>query len=548
MRLHLNLRSYLQITLAVGITLTSALSPLAVPRAEAQSSSTYYVSPAGSDSNSGSQSYPFATIQHADSVVAPGDTVVVLDGTYKGNITLTASGTFGYPITYIAANKWKAKLVGTGTGDGSRVIRLSGGHTIIQGFDVTGSNANGIDLAYAGTTASYNQAIGNYVHDIITPCDSNSGAAISTGAGDNYSGITHNDMLGNLVVNILSPSGCTGAPLATGLYSQTPYSVVANNIVINVGYGFQSWHAASNITVFGNTFVNDTKPITIGDGDAPGGVINDYSNVQNNIIYNSTDTAIAEVDGTTGIHNTYIDNLIYGGDTAISLNNGLQATGTVHANPLFVNNTGTAAGDYHIQSSSPARGSGLALAGILTDYDGASRPQSGATVIGALIGTGSTSGTVAAGASASPTSIVSGQSSVITWTTRNAVKATLNGTPVALNGSITVQPTTTTTYKVVATSSTGTTDWGSATVTVNGVTLNPVAAGVTASPTSITLGQSSVISWTTKNAVQATLNGTPVALNGSITVQPTTTTTYKVVATSSTGTTDWGSATVTVVP
>jgi hypothetical protein len=473
----LKLQSRLLACLSLSLVLPCGLTFLSSRQAQAQLSSTYYVSTTGSDSNNGTQSYPFATIQHADSVVAPGDTVVVLDGTYQGNITLTANGTSGSPITYKAQNKWQAKLVGTGTGDGSAVIRVSGAHTVIQDFDITGSNANGITLAYTGTTASYNQAIGNYVHDIVVPCDSNGGTAIETGGGDNYSGITHNDMIGNLVANITQVTPCSGAPASSGLYAQIPYSTIANNIVINVGYAIQAWHAASNITVYGNTLINDYRPITIGSGDAPGNVVNDYSLVENNIVISAGSTAIAETTGgtsTTGPHNQYIDNLIYGGDTNISLNNGLQAIGTVNADPMFVNNTGTAAGNYEVQSGSPAVGAGLALAGILTDYDGTPRPQSGATVIGACVGTGTNTatgsgtatGTVAAGVSASPTSIKSGHSSVITWTTKNAVSATLNGTPVALDDSLTVTPTTTTTYKVIATGSTGTTDWGSATVRV----------------------------------------------------------------------------------
>jgi hypothetical protein len=367
--------------------------------------SVHYVSTGGSDSGDGSAAHPFATIQHADTASRPGDTVMLLDGTYKGDIILASSGTSRHPITYKAQNKWQAKLVGTGIGDGSAVIRVSGAHTIIQGFDVTGSDANGIILAYSGTTASYNQAGGNYVHDIITPCDSNSGTAIETGGGDNYSGITHNDMIGNLVVNITPYNGCPGGHAASGLYAQIPYSVIANNIVINAGYAIQSWHAASHVTVFGNTLVNNYRSITVGAGDAPGSIVNDYSLVQNNIIVNSTSTAISESHGwtsTTGTHNQYIDNLIYGGDTAISLYNGLQATGTVNADPQFVNNSGTATGDYHVQSTSPARGAGVALTGVATDFDGAVRPQSGATVVGACLGVGTTTS-----ATGTPAAVVS---------------------------------------------------------------------------------------------------------------------------------------------
>jgi hypothetical protein len=46
------------------------------------------------------------------------------------------------------------------------------------------------------------------------------------------------------------------------------------------------------------------------------------------------------------------------------------------------------------------------------------------------------------------------------------VKAALNGTAVALNGSMTVNPIATSSYKIVGTGSTGATDWGSVTVTV----------------------------------------------------------------------------------
>jgi hypothetical protein len=549
-----------------------AFSPFATIRAAAQI--TYYVATTGSNSNNGtSPNTPVATISYAATHTVPGDTVLVEDGTYslpdggfRGDVAISSSGVAGKPITYKAQNKWGAKLIGTGTGDGSVVVGVSGSYNVIQDFEITGTNAGGINLATAGTTTSYNQAIGNYVHDIVAPCDGNGGVAVNSGGGNNYdAGVGHMDILSNLIVNVTDPQGCT-APHGAGIFAAIPYTMVANNIIINGGHwAIESWHNAHHETYFGNVIINSKQSITMGAGDSPNtGTVNDYSLVQNNIVFNSSMTAIAET-GSTGPHNQYIDNLVYGGDTNISLNNGLHATGTANADPMFVNNTGTAAGNYEVQSGSPARGTGLSLAGVMTDYEGAARPQSGATVIGACIGlgtsttppgtttpgpgtgTGTRTGPVAAGASASPLSIVSGQPSVIAWTTKNAVSATLNGARVALNGSLTVTPTATTTYKIIATGSTGTTDWGSATVTVTTAPTGRVAAGASASPTAIVSGQSAFITWTTKNAVSATLNGTAVALNGSLAVRPTMTTTYKIVATGSNGTTDWGSATVRVM-
>ena len=442
-------------------------------RTSAAARATYYVSTNGNDVGDGSAAHPWATLRHADEVVGPGDTVLVADGVYRGDIVLRKSGTSGHPITFAAEHKWKAKLVGTSSGDGSAVIRVTGGRIIIKGFDISGKNANGIILAYAGTSASYNQAVGNYVHDMKTPCTDNSGTAIETGGGDNYRGISHNDIIGNLVVNITPIDGCPEGHPSSGVYAEIPYSTIANNIVINAGYGIQSWHAASHVTVVGNTLINNLRSITIGDGDSPGGRVNDYSLVQNNLIYNSKDTAIAET-GKTGPHNRYLNNLIYGGDTSISLNHSLHASGTVYANPRFIHNTGTAFGNYRLSFDSGARATGLALGVVGTDFAGTPRPHVGPTDVGACLFQPSSAPPcpepqmlkVAAGASAVPAQIKRGESSTITWTTEDAAAATLNGAPVPLNGTLKVHPTVTTTYKVIATSPAGQTDWGSATVVV----------------------------------------------------------------------------------
>jgi hypothetical protein len=562
MSLRLTFSPLLRTGFALSISLACALS-FSAHKAKAQSTpTTYYVAADGNDLDNGlTPSTPFATINHAAQQAQPGDTILVGDGTYNvgnggfaGDVAIHSSGAPGQQITYKAQNKWQAKLVGSGTGDGSVVVGISGSYNTVQDFDITGSDANGIDLARSGTTTSYNQAVGNYVHEIVAPCDSNGGTAINSGDGDNYNpGVGHMSILSNLVVNVTDPPGCS-APHGAGIFAAIPYTMVANNIIVNGGHwAIESWHNAHHETYFGNVIVNSKQSITMGAGDSPNtGTVDDYSLVQNNIVYNSSMSAIVET-GNTGPHNQYKNNLVFGGNTTISLNNGLQATGTVHADPQFVNNTGTAAGNYRVQMSSPARGAGLALAGVLTDYDGLARPQAGMTVIGAALGTSPTSGAGSGSGSAStvaisanPTSVTSGQSSVLSWNSTNAVSAKLNGASVAINGSRTVQPTATTTYTIVVTDSAGKTTSSGVTVGVSTPTTGTVAAGVTASPTSIKSGQASVITWDTRNAVSATLNGKAVALNGSISVQPSATTVYKIVATGSNGNTDWGSTTVSV--
>jgi len=291
----------------------------------------HYVSPAGSDRSDGGATHPWATIQHADRVVQPGDTVVVLNGTYSGDILLRSSGIAGSPITYVAQNKWQAKLVGTNSGDGTAVIRVTGGHLIIKNFDITGTDALGVLLASSGTSASFNQAIGNYVHDLTTPCDKNGGAGLDTGGGDNYSGISHDDFIGNVVVNIRGTPGCITGVSPAGIYEAVPYGVVANNIVINAGYAIQCWHNAHHETIARNILVNNVRAITVGAGDAPGGISNDYTVVKENVIVGSLSWAIAE-SGETGRHNTYTDNMLFNNPSGITLEHGLTATGTIHSN------------------------------------------------------------------------------------------------------------------------------------------------------------------------------------------------------------------------
>src|SRR5439155_352799 len=87
--------------------------------------------------------------------------------------------------------------------------------------------------------------------------------------------------------------------------------------------------------------------------------------------------------GTTGTHNVYQDNLVFQNSSGDwSLQNGNTATGTVGANPQFVNYTGESTGDYHLQSSSPAINVGTSNAAPTYDYDGNARPQGGAWDIG----------------------------------------------------------------------------------------------------------------------------------------------------------------------
>lgn len=145
---------------------------------------------------------------------------------------------------------------------------------------------------------------------------------------------------------------------------------------------------------------------------------------------------------------------------------------------------------------------------------------------------------------ASPASIGAGQSSTLQWQTQNADNVTItNVGAVAVNGSVSVSPTQTTTYILTA-SNAGGQATAQATVTVSqGVAIGSFAAN----PSTINAGQSSTLSWTTTGATSASISGIgTVPVNGSTQVSPAQTTTYTLTVTGAGGATVTRDVTVTV--
>jgi hypothetical protein len=148
---------------------------------------------------------------------------------------------------------------------------------------------------------------------------------------------------------------------------------------------------------------------------------------------------------------------------------------------------------------------------------------------------------------AQPTSIAAGQNSTLTWQTENADSVTITTLgSVSHSGSSSVAPGSTTTYTLTASNSTGQAS-ASVTVTVTGGA--PVISSFTATPSTITAGQSSKLSWATTNAVRVYIVGLGyVTVNGSADVAPSKTTTYTLNAIGANGEGVSQRVTVTVTP
>jgi hypothetical protein len=293
--------------------------------------------------------------------------VHVAPGNY-GAVNSQASGTASARIRFISDVKWGAKLQQAG---GYAVWNNAGSYVDIMGFDITGTVAVGIS-----NDGSFVRMIGNHVHNIPAPCNSNGGAGI---LNDSYTS-TDNDIIGNVVHDIGDPAH--SCPTTQGIYHSDNRGHILNNISYrNSAWGIQLWHAAANVVIANNlVFANGEGGIVVGDGDAPGGWVDDNTIVTNNIIRNNP-TGIAE-QGVTGTHNQYVNNLIWQNGQGIVLQNGLHDVGTISADPLLVNYQPDGSGDYHLQSTSPAINSGTTQGMPSIDFDGAPRPVGSGPDIG----------------------------------------------------------------------------------------------------------------------------------------------------------------------
>ncbi len=146
---------------------------------------------------------------------------------------------------------------------------------------------------------------------------------------------------------------------------------------------------------------------------------------------------------------------------------------------------------------------------------------------------------------ATPASIVMGQSSTLAWTLSGGAPDTLTidqgvGSVLGTTSKV-VSPTTTTTFTLTASNSAGmVTKSVTVTVTSSCTVAAPVINSFTATPASIASGQSSTLAWTLSGGAPDTLTidqgvGSVLGTNSKV-VSPTTTTTFTLTATNCAGT------------
>ncbi len=313
---------------------------------------TYYVSSiVGSDNNAGtSSSAPLNTLQAAEALVKPGDTVQVMNGTYTtgggGNVlTISTSGTASAPITFEAAPGATPVINSSGAWQG---IEIDASYITINGFTVVGDAANyNLTSAMAGySTGNANldgngiaATSGNQIHNIIIENNTvynEPGAGIAMENGD-YIQILNNNVHDNAHWSAYGQSGIT----------------------VGASYNYNN-AAGPHIIISGNTLKNNSELVpeyragAITDGE---GIILDSNNgytggflVENNTITGS---------GGPGIKSFFSDNAVITGNTATG---DLTVASLASEGEIFINQSNNNTVSNNITTTGGAQGTAPTVA------------------------------------------------------------------------------------------------------------------------------------------------------------------------------------------
>ncbi|MFJ7625187.1 choice-of-anchor Q domain-containing protein [Streptomyces sp. NPDC097595] len=422
----------------------AALGTLSLPMALAgatpaqAASTTYYVSPSGSDTNPGtSAGLPFKTLQKAADLTKPGDTVSIMKGTYTESadgqdvLTIRRSGSAGLPITY-KPYPGDHPVIHPVTGWNG--INISGASYIrIQGLEVAGDiphltladaeahavpgkpkfNTNCV-AAYKNTTTGLQShhidIIGNDVHD----CP---GGGISAIDADHVT-IDHNRVHTTSWYNVYATSGISILrALDSDKGDPGTYKIRITDNVVNDNETKIKWHDCDCYSDGNGIIVDTLKGKPAGEGadyngrvlvannlsfDNGGSGIHSFKSqhvdiVGNTAYYNSRSsrqTGYANVYALQSTDVRLLDNISYARagkptnltsgnqnvtyDSNIYFNGAAPETTGPHdlvADPKLVNpGTDPSTADFRLRADSPAVDSGAAFPAVDKDLDGNGRP------------------------------------------------------------------------------------------------------------------------------------------------------------------------------
>ncbi len=226
-------------------------------------------------STSGSQSYPWNTIQYANNKggLKPGDCVNVAAGTYAQpgtggmGLTLSTGGNANAPtgyVTYIGAPNHATRI--TGSASTYNLVRITGSYIIIDGFDLDGTGtpnyAVSNDPAFSQGPGHHIMVLNNLIHD-------------SGGGGVGFQHADYFTVIGNTIYNTCNTSQYQESGISiyepAALQNFTPTLVwdtatfhitIANNIVYNNAEKMAGAHSDGNGIIIDDWLYTQQAPHT----------------------------------------------------------------------------------------------------------------------------------------------------------------------------------------------------------------------------------------------------------------------------------------------
>ncbi len=336
-----------------------------------------YLSSSGTDrGNCRASAHPCRTFNYVDGVAASGDVVHISPGTYK----LTTS-------TCITTNTpgvtWQSDTHGAVTIDGDGHCQYlwhnsgNSGNIKLFGFQFTGvqitDKLDSFGVLLEGGKGNFEVAY-NTFHDFGTSDPKlNFGAALSVApwSAGHYTGRSCK-VHDNIFVNIAPGGSFTFNSYAIyaicGHAQGDPDPWVFNNLIYNEGsIAVSLWHAADHVHVYNNTIDKAYMGILAGSGD-DGAVNHATFEITNNLITNSHFGIYAE-DGSGGAllspmssfnHNLTSNNskdwAYKKAGKELTVSGSFFTRANISGDPGYV---AREAGNYRLNSTSPARGKGL---------------------------------------------------------------------------------------------------------------------------------------------------------------------------------------------
>ncbi len=265
----------------------------------ALNANTYFVATSGNDTNSGTETQPWASIQKAANTLIAGDTVYIKSGTYNERVIIQNSGT---PDNNIVFSNYQSDVVvidGSGISWGGSwnglfdISNKSYVHIIglqVKNADYAGfwiKNSDNITIENCYTYNTFSSGIGVWNSSFITiknneielACNDGEQECITVAKSNNceiYENDVHNNGQGT--------NGGEGIDVKQGSHDVNVYKNVVHHLNDRLGIYADAWDMHTyNINIFQNT-VHHCKETGIAVASEAGGLIENV-NIYNNIIY-----------------------------------------------------------------------------------------------------------------------------------------------------------------------------------------------------------------------------------------------------------------------